>query len=80
MGCYLNRGFDGFMESLNDEIYVDKTEIIGILNGYIGTRHNFICITRPRRFGKSVTAEMLCAYYSQGVDSAPLFGLSLIHI
>lgn len=73
MGNYLNPSSDGFHESLNAQIYVDKTPLIGLLNPRIKTRQKHICLTRPRRFGKSLTVDMLCAYYSRGRDSAPLF-------
>ncbi len=73
MGSYLNTGFSGFEFSLNSEIYIDKSEVISLLNRLINTRQRYICISRPRRFGKSFTAEMLSAYYSKGVDSSFLF-------
>ena len=73
MGSYLNTGFEKFEESLNARLYVDKSELIGILNSNIKTPQKYICISRPRRFGKSVTANMLCAYYSKDTDSSFLF-------
>ena len=73
MGSYLNTGFRAFELSLNSEIYIDKSEIISLLNRFLNTRQRYICISRPRRFGKSLTAEMLSAYYSKGVDSSFLF-------
>ena len=73
MSAYINTGFDKFKESLNARIYVDKSELIDILNNNIKTPQKYICISRPRRFGKSVTANMLCAYYSKGTDSSFLF-------
>ena len=53
--------------------YVDKSEIITLTNQVIDTEERFICVTRPRRFGKSVTVKMLNAYYSKGCDSKALF-------
>ena len=53
--------------------YVDKSEIITLTNQVIDTEERFICVTRPRRFGKSVTVKMLNAYYSKGCDSKGLF-------
>ncbi len=53
--------------------YVDKSEIITLTNQVIDTEERFICVTRPRRFGKSVTVKMLNAYYSKGCDSKELF-------
>ena len=73
MGFYLNPGNKGFWQSIRSEIYVDKTELISCTNKYLNTREKFICISRPRRFGKSMTLEMLAAYYSRGCDSADLF-------
>lgn len=73
MGIYLNPGIDNFVLSVNDDIYVDKTDIIHYTNDRIGKRRRYLCVSRPRRFGKSMTAEMLCAYYSRNVDSKLLF-------
>lgn len=73
MGIYLNPGNRGFWKSIRSEIYVDKTGLIAYTNKYLNTREQFICVSRPRRFGKSMTLEMLAAYYSRGCDSADLF-------
>lgn len=72
MGTYLNTGSDGFRESISSQIYVDKMGLLGKTNEVIGTRQKFICISRPRRFGKSMDAEMLAVYYGKG-DSKELF-------
>lgn len=72
MGIYLNPGNERFQESINSKIYVDKTELIACTNEVICTNNKFICVSRPRRFGKSMTAEMLAAYYEPG-DSRKLF-------
>ena len=66
MGIYLNPGNKGFWESIRSEIYVDKTGLIAHTNNYMNTRQKFICVSRPRRFGKSMALEMLAAYYSCG--------------
>ena len=73
MGSYLNPGNKGFRESLNSEIYVDKTGLIEKTNAVLDTRQKFLCVSRPRRFGKSMAADMLAAYYERGEDSALLF-------
>ena len=73
MGSYLNPGNKGFQESLNSEIYVDKTGLIEKTNAVLDTRQKFLCVSRPRRFGKSMAADMLAAYYERGEDSAQLF-------
>ena len=73
MGNYLNPGSKGFQESLNSAIYVDKTGLIEKTNAILNTRQKFLCVSRPRRFGKSMAADMLAAYYDQGEDSSRLF-------
>lgn len=72
MGTYLNPGNSGFSRIAANN-YVDKTELIGIINKSIDTMNNLICISRPRRFGKSYAAQMLCAYYDKTCDSHELF-------
>ena len=73
MGSYLNPGNKGFRESLNSEIYIDKTGLIEKTNAVIDTRQKFLCVSRPRRFGKSMVADMLAAYYEREEDSSVLF-------
>ena len=73
MGSYLNPGSKGFQESLNSEIYMDKTGLIDVTNRYVNTQQRFMCVSRPRRFGKSMAADMLAAYYDRGEDSSSLF-------
>lgn len=73
MGTYLNPGNDMFAETVRGEIYVDKTGLIEQINAMVRTPQKFICISRPRRFGKSMAAYMLAAYYGRGCDSANLF-------
>ncbi len=72
MGTYLNPGNSGFARALKSK-YVDKTGLIDVVNGTIDTAINLSCISRPRRFGKSYAAQMLCAYYDRTVDSHALF-------
>lgn len=72
MGSYLNPGNSGFSNMRND-VYVDKTEMISLINQTINTPRNLTCISRPRRFGKSFAAKMLCAYYDKTCDSKELF-------
>ena len=62
MGIYLNPSSIGFKRSLNSEIYVDKTGLIEKTNALLDTEHKFICVSRPRRFGKSMAVNMLSAY------------------
>lgn len=73
MGVYLNPGNDMFQTALNSDIYVDKTELISITNKVLGTMQKFVCISRPRRFGKSMAAYMLAAYYGKDCDSSGQF-------
>lgn len=78
MGIYLNPGNDGFKRAVRSEIYVDKTGLITYVNNVLNTEKEFICVSRPRRFGKSMAANMLCAYYSKGCDSREVFsGLTI---
>ena len=72
MGTYLNPGNIGFQEILQSE-YVDKTGLIALVNKTVGTMEKLTCISRPRRFGKSYAAKMLCAYYDCSCDSHALF-------
>ena len=73
MGIYLNPGNELFRTSVSSDIYVDKTELIKHTNKLMGTRQRYVCISRPRRFGKSMAAEMLAAYYGKNCDSEELF-------
>ncbi len=73
MGRFFNPDNSAFKTSVDSEIYIDKSGIINYTNRVISTRQAFICNSRPRRFGKSVTADMLTAYYSKGCDSKEMF-------
>ena len=72
MGMYINVGNAGFQSARNGE-YVDKSGLIGIVNATLFTKRRFSCVTRSRRFGKSMAAEMLCAYYDKSCESRDLF-------
>ncbi len=72
MGNYLNPGNSGF-ESIRNGQYVDKSGLIQLINETIDTAQKLTCISRPRRFGKSFAAQMLCAYYDKTCDSTSLF-------
>ena len=72
MGTYLNPGNSGFAEILKSD-YVDKTGLLRVINRVIGTKKKLICMSRPRRFGKSYAAQMLCAYYDKSCKSDQLF-------
>ena len=71
-GQYVNPGNQGFQLITNSN-YVDKTMLIDLLNAKVGTTERLVCVSRPRRFGKSFAAQMLCAYYDCSCDSHALF-------
>lgn len=73
MGRYLNPGNEAFKISVSSEIYVDKSNLISFTNKRLGQEKRYICVSRPRRFGKSMTANMLCAYYDKSCNSKDLF-------
>lgn len=80
MGVFINKGNEGFVCALNGE-YVDKTGMIEIINKTLGTERCLTCVTRSRRFGKSMALKMLCAYYDKSCDSRNLFeGLSISEV
>ncbi len=73
MGIYVNPSNTAFEMSRFSDIYVDKSMLIRRMNAAYRTEKRFVCVSRPRRFGKSMAANMLSAYYSCGCDSATLF-------
>lgn len=73
MGRFVNPDNSAFEAAVSAKIYVDKTGLISYTNRVINTIDAYICNSRPRRFGKSITADMLTAYYSRGCDSKELF-------
>ena len=73
MGIYLNPGNDNFRGFLKAPIYVDKTMMLDALNGFIDRENKYVCISRPRRFGKTIAQNMIASYYSKGCDSHALF-------
>ena len=73
MGVFVNPDNSAFQVALNSEIYVDKSGLIQYTNKVLNTLQGYICNSRPRRFGKSITANMLTAYYSKGCDSEAMF-------
>lgn len=72
MGSYLNPGNSGF-EIIRRSLYVDKSGLLRLINESVETMQKLICISRPRRLGKSFAAQMLCAYYDKTCDSSELF-------
>ena len=73
MGIYLNPGNENFRSMLKAPIYVDKTMMLKVLNEFIDRDNKYVCISRPRRFGKTIASEMISAYYSKGCNSHDLF-------
>ena len=73
MGTYFNPSNGGFRKASRDEIYVDKTGLLNILNRRLMAEKNCISVSHARRFGKSQAARMIDAYYSRGCDSKELF-------
>ena len=73
MGIFVNPGNASFTEALNSKIYVDKSGLISVINQRIKTQQKYICVSRPRRFGKSLNLGMLAAFYSKDCDSYELF-------
>ena len=72
MGIYINKGNEGFQSSRNSE-YIDKSGLIALINRKLFTEQRFSCVTRSRRFGKTMAAKMLQAYYDKSCNSRSLF-------
>lgn len=73
MGTYLNPGKEAYEEAVNSEIFVDKSGMIRYLNSVVKTTQKYVSVSRPRRFGKTMAADMICAYYDREADSRELF-------
>ena len=73
MGSYLNPGCGCFEMALRSQIYIDKSRLIEATNECLGTLQRFMCVSRPRRFGKSMAMDMLAAYYNRSLDTAKYF-------
>ena len=73
MGLYVDPNEALLRRAVNSRVYVDKSLIIHELNQLLNTEDAFVCVARPRRFGKSMAANMLAAYYSKNANSRPLF-------
>ena len=72
MGAYINKGNSSFRDIVTHE-YVDKSQLIPLINATLNSENRYSCVTRCRRFGKSMAAKMLCAYYDKSCDSRELF-------
>ncbi len=73
MGIYLNPGDDNFCMAHRSQIYVDKSAMLGYLNDVFQTQDRFVCVSRPRRFGKSTAANMVTAYYDRTANAEDTF-------
>ena len=73
MGIYLNPGDELFQEAIRSEIYVDKTGLLNYTNKVLRTSRKYLCVSRPRRFGKSMAANMVAAYYDRTADAMHTF-------
>ena len=72
MGVYFNPSNVSFTKDIRSEVYIDKTELLNVLNKRLFTKDNCVCVTHARRFGKSQAADLIAAYYSRGCDSREL--------
>lgn len=73
MGTYLNPENEVFRRVTSADIYVDKSGLLTLTNKMINSANNYICMSRPRRFGKTIAGNMIAAYYSKGCDSKEIF-------
>ena len=73
MGLYLNPNCALLESAMRSEIFVDKSLIVRELNKFVNTENRFLCISRPRRFGKSMASHLISSYYGKNTDSLPLF-------
>ena len=73
MGSYLNPGSGLFEMALRSQIFVDKSGLIEKTNHCVRTLQRYMCVSRPRRFGKSMGVDMLAAYYDTAEDTSELF-------
>ncbi len=73
MGVFVNPSIESFEENLNADIFVDKSLLIKELNQIVCTTNKYLCVSRPRRFGKTMAENMLCAYYGRNHDTSHIF-------
>jgi hypothetical protein len=79
MGTYLNPTKTVFRDCTQSQIYVDKSGLFKYLNQWVSKDERFVCVTRPRRFGKSMAASMIAAYYCNAYDSHDIFDKLSVH-
>lgn len=75
MGYYLNsmQALSLYKSEVDSPYFVDKSMLLKELFPLVKAGNKHICITRPRRFGKSVMAAMVGAFFSKGIDSGSIF-------
>ena len=73
MGIYINAGNENFKRALNSQIFVDKSLVLQKLCSSLNTNQSYICVSRPRRFGKTMVRDLMVAYFSKGCDSRKMF-------
>ena len=73
MGFYINAGNENLREALSSEIFVDKSLVLQKFCGLMNTKQKFLCVSRPRRFGKTTVRDLMVAYFSKGCDSREIF-------
>ena len=73
MGIYINPGNENLKRALNSEIFVDKSLVLAKFCKLLNTNQSFLCVSRPRRFGKTMVRDLMAAYFSKGCDSHELF-------
>ena len=73
MGRFVNPGNDIFRWDIDTDPYVDKSLMVLELNKLLNKRGRFICMSRARRFGKTMMTNLMSAYYSKHCDSRELF-------
>ena len=73
MGVYLNPGNDSFRKMVNSDIYVDKTGLIDYTNKVINTMQQYICVSRPRRFGKTLNMDMLRVFFEISDEDTSIY-------
>ena len=72
MGIYVNPGEALLKMAVNSRVYVDKSMILHELNQVLNSEDRFVCVARPRRFGKSMAGNMIAAYYGKKANSRPI--------
>ena len=73
MGIYLNPNNNKFKKVVNSSIYVDKSLLIQYINTIINTNEQYLCVTRPRRFGKTLALDMLKSYFEKTEDDTSVY-------